>query len=350
MIKSTPRVLIATIKSRSDCPCPVCLVKKKDLGRMGSAEDIAFNKANPRVDSVSRQKEVENARAAIQGGLAVAGDALYRLLSHSGVPINAFSSRLFGTGFNIFSAIVVDILHEYEIGVFKALFLHLIRVLEASASGSVLVHQLDRRYRAVPTFNQTIRKFSTNVSQLRRRAARDYEDLLQCSIPAFQGLLPEPLNELVLRLLYLNAQDTTSQLGKEFRRFIRSIDKIKTVELLSEARKRERSQKAKKDKLESPGTGAEVPKRATKGKGKGKGRKKNEDQGEVQVDVNAEGGADTGAKNRSKGTGKGRRKGKAKDEVGGEREDAVDRVRAMIGVSLVVLERAACVNLFQFVS
>lgn len=45
-------------------------------------------------------------------------------------------------------------------------------------------HPLFYRYRATPTFNQTIRKFSSNASQLTRRAARDYEDLLQVNYQA----------------------------------------------------------------------------------------------------------------------------------------------------------------------
>lgn len=38
---------------------------------------------------------------------------------------------------------VVDLLHEFELGVWKALFIHLIRILEAAGTG--LVDELDRR-------------------------------------------------------------------------------------------------------------------------------------------------------------------------------------------------------------
>jgi hypothetical protein len=39
------------------------------------------------------------------------------------------------------------------------------------------------RYRGVPTFgSQTIRSFSTNASEMKKLAARDYEDLLQVRI------------------------------------------------------------------------------------------------------------------------------------------------------------------------
>ncbi|KAJ3534489.1 hypothetical protein NMY22_g6905 [Coprinellus aureogranulatus] len=261
----TDRVLIATIKCRGDCPCVRCLVRKKDLSQTGTQEDTSFRSVHPRVDSLECQERVINARKVIGKGKAVNGDPVQRLLQHSQVPtINAFSKRLLGTGFDIFSALVVDILHEYEIGVFKSLFLHLIRVLEASAPGSVLVHKLDKRYRSVPTFNQTIRRFSSNVSELKRRAARDYEDLLQCAIPSFHGLLPGSLDAVVSRLLYVNArwhalaklrmhsqaticllEDATAQLGDHFRAFLGATSTVNTVETQREAEKRNRSTKKK---------------------------------------------------------------------------------------------------------
>ncbi|KAF9455143.1 hypothetical protein BDZ94DRAFT_1127669, partial [Collybia nuda] len=50
-------------------------------------------------------------------------------------------------------------------------------------------------YRAVPTFGRdTIRKFANNCSEMKQLAARDFEDLLQCAIPVFEDLLPEPHN------------------------------------------------------------------------------------------------------------------------------------------------------------
>lgn len=54
---------------------------------MGTAEDIAFRKSNPRVDTNARREEVCEARESIAGGLAVGGDSVLRLLSHSGVPV-----------------------------------------------------------------------------------------------------------------------------------------------------------------------------------------------------------------------------------------------------------------------
>ena len=96
--------------------------------------------------------------------------------------------------------LVVDLLHEFEFGVWKALFTHLIRILHAAAPHGGLVADLDRwyvnctvsyqglinsvttRFRAMPTFgSSTIRRFATNASEMKKLAARDFEDLLQVS-------------------------------------------------------------------------------------------------------------------------------------------------------------------------
>jgi hypothetical protein len=41
--------------------------------------------------------------------------------------------------------LVVDIMHEFELGVWKAIFMHLIRILHAAAPTDRLVAELDRR-------------------------------------------------------------------------------------------------------------------------------------------------------------------------------------------------------------
>ena len=96
--------------------------------------------------------------------------------------------------------LVVDLLHEFELGVWKALFIHIIRILYAAAPDGSLVAELDQRYvnfsavshrklitfpaitrfRAMPTFGSiTIRCFVTNASEMKKLAACDFEDLLQ---------------------------------------------------------------------------------------------------------------------------------------------------------------------------
>lgn len=69
-------------------------------------------------------------------------------------------------------------MHEFELGVWKAVFTHLVRILYAE--GGRAIQLLNERYRAMPTFGRdTIRKFSNNVSSMKHFAARDFEDVLQ---------------------------------------------------------------------------------------------------------------------------------------------------------------------------
>ncbi len=60
---------------------------------------------------------------------------------------NAFSTRLHRFGFEMSNMLVVDQLHEFELGVWKATFQHLVRILEAA--GSDLVLQLNERYEGI---------------------------------------------------------------------------------------------------------------------------------------------------------------------------------------------------------
>ena len=56
---------------------------------------------------------------------------------------NAFSNKLQPLGFNLFEMLVVDLMHEFELGVWKALFIHLLRILRSV--NPALLHELDHR-------------------------------------------------------------------------------------------------------------------------------------------------------------------------------------------------------------
>jgi uncharacterized membrane protein len=55
---------------------------------------------------------------------------------------NAFSSRLAPFGFNMFSMLAVDLMHKVELGVWKAVFIHLLCILDCQNES--LKHELDR--------------------------------------------------------------------------------------------------------------------------------------------------------------------------------------------------------------
>jgi hypothetical protein len=56
---------------------------------------------------------------------------------------NAFSDRLSILGFDLFSMLLPDEMHEVEAGVWRALFIHLLRILQSVDEG--LLTKLDRR-------------------------------------------------------------------------------------------------------------------------------------------------------------------------------------------------------------
>jgi hypothetical protein len=57
---------------------------------------------------------------------------------------NAFIEKL-GSDFDLSRMLVVDFMHEFELGVWKALFTQLMRILYAAAPGGRLVAVLDER-------------------------------------------------------------------------------------------------------------------------------------------------------------------------------------------------------------
>lgn len=85
-------------------------------------------------------------------------------------------------------------LHDFELGVWKAIFLQTLRIYNQITGA---IEALDERqvhivstsflklieydsYRLVPGFGRdTIRPFHWNVSELKHQAGRDFEDLLQ---------------------------------------------------------------------------------------------------------------------------------------------------------------------------
>lgn len=94
-----------------------------------------------------------------------------------------------------------DLMHEFELGVWKAIFTHILRVM--FALGGDKIQEFNARYvrcscnnyllriatnyniqrisfRKVPTFGRdTIRRFGNNISGMKQLAARDFEDILQ---------------------------------------------------------------------------------------------------------------------------------------------------------------------------
>ncbi|EUC56088.1 hypothetical protein RSOL_158960 [Rhizoctonia solani AG-3 Rhs1AP] len=178
------KVTLATIRNLGVCLCPRCLAKKESASKLGTSHDTRIRVSKRRVESIKRIRKIEEARRLIYD------------LGHS------VQSKIFK--FNIFETFVVDQLHEIELGVWKSLFQHLLRLLHLGGSRNVA--KFNERFRSVPTFGSVIRMFSDDVASMGRLAARDFEDILQCCIPVFEGLLPPQCDAQAQRLLFIFAE------------------------------------------------------------------------------------------------------------------------------------------------
>ncbi|KIK31556.1 hypothetical protein CY34DRAFT_59294, partial [Suillus luteus UH-Slu-Lm8-n1] len=117
-----------------------------------------------------------------------------------------------------------------------------------------------------------IRKFADNTSEMKRLAARDFEDILQCAIPVFEGLFPGEHDAIVQLLLYrfaqwhalaklrMHSETTLSALEETFKRLSRQLRKFRdrtctiftTVELPKEKAARERQVARERPGLNNP--------------------------------------------------------------------------------------------------
>ncbi|KAG2335230.1 hypothetical protein BDR05DRAFT_1042261 [Suillus weaverae] len=132
-------------------------------------------------------------------------------------------------------------------------------------------------FHSIPSFGKgAIRRFPSNVSDVKQRAARHFEDVLQCAIPAFEGLFPNSHDEVVRILLFrlaewhalaklrIHTDDSldllsraTRCLGQQLRKFRDSTCSVfRTMELPGEIAARQR----KSSNLNSAGAGTEPSK------------------------------------------------------------------------------------------
>ncbi|KAF6743073.1 hypothetical protein DFP72DRAFT_829097 [Ephemerocybe angulata] len=140
------KVLLACIKFLAFCPCPRCLIRKAQIPMLGTAADDHIRATQPRFDNEQDQYDIKSIRKQVYlKGVSLASKTVKAVLGRkSWTPIrSAFSSRLFEHGFDYLKVIVPDLLHEFELGVWKAIFIHLIRILTAYNSEKVI--ELNRR-------------------------------------------------------------------------------------------------------------------------------------------------------------------------------------------------------------
>ncbi|KAJ3981308.1 hypothetical protein F5890DRAFT_1417947 [Lentinula detonsa] len=140
------RILIVCIKFLARCLCPWCLILKEDIAKLGMKRDMKNRIKKLRRDGLQLRARVDKARKLIfEKGFGVESTAVKNLLdSESLTPVkNAFSLTLQEHNFNIFRLIPVDELHEFQLGKWRDVFVHLLRILQDLKDDSLTI--LDER-------------------------------------------------------------------------------------------------------------------------------------------------------------------------------------------------------------
>ncbi|KIM66091.1 hypothetical protein SCLCIDRAFT_111422, partial [Scleroderma citrinum Foug A] len=134
------KIILATLRDKGNCPCPRCLIPKSSFHQLGFLTDLS---ARLTLAWTYLQAKIDEARRAIyQLGMPLKGVAVEHLLKAESLlptwcalfPLstsNSFSECLGQFSFNIFPVLVVDLLHEFELGVAKSVLRHLIHLIHA---------------------------------------------------------------------------------------------------------------------------------------------------------------------------------------------------------------------------
>ncbi|THV03577.1 hypothetical protein K435DRAFT_817199 [Dendrothele bispora CBS 962.96] len=273
------KALLATIRTLGRCPCPHCLVEKNQIRQLGTKGDRSRRETKARVDTQHRRNMIEHVRKWVfDFGKSVTNQAVDTFLQpYSWVPTNnIFSERFAKFGVNFYEMLTPDVLHEVELGVWKSLLTHLVRIM--FTVGNAAVQNMNRRYCDVPRFGRdTIRNIRSSVSAMKQLAARDFEDLLQGLIPGFdkgiQNLLFDLNSFHSLAKLRLHSEtsldlldQTTTELGRSFRNFESNICPAFQTKKLPKETAAQGRRKAKSGETE-----------------KGKGKRKHRDEDEAEA-------------------------------------------------------------------
>ncbi|KAF9441742.1 hypothetical protein P691DRAFT_799126 [Macrolepiota fuliginosa MF-IS2] len=122
------KVLLSTIQYLGQCPCPHCFILKWEIDGISTESDVK-QQTNTQTDTPSRQKLIERAcREVYNQGQQINSTYVENLLKPTSmVPThNAFSEHLLDLGFEFHEVFVPNLLHEFKLGVWKAVFMHLL--------------------------------------------------------------------------------------------------------------------------------------------------------------------------------------------------------------------------------
>ncbi|KAI0739141.1 hypothetical protein C8Q80DRAFT_232993 [Daedaleopsis nitida] len=197
------KVKITALKPNSNHRCVRCHVHSDDLYEAGSPKD-SQRREDIRKDDHATLSSINEARKLVfEKGYSLAGNRVKDVLKgQSLTPIqNAFSIRLAETSFNSYEMLAPDLMHEFELGVWKNTFNHIVRLI--NAQGEDKLQEFNRRMRLMPTWGRDkIRRFYEDAATRKQMAARDYEAYLVVTMPVIEGLLPLEDDKTVSDLVF----------------------------------------------------------------------------------------------------------------------------------------------------
>ncbi|KZT08265.1 uncharacterized protein LAESUDRAFT_649821 [Laetiporus sulphureus 93-53] len=133
------KILLACIRYLAQCLCPHCLIKKADIPDMDSHMDM-LRRAKFRADSYPVQYDIMKTRHWIfEKGYGPRSKHIANILDrYLLVPSrSAFSIHLSEFGFDFYPMFVVDLMHEFELGVWKAILTHLLQIFYAEGNNTI---------------------------------------------------------------------------------------------------------------------------------------------------------------------------------------------------------------------
>jgi hypothetical protein len=147
------------------CACPCCFTPKSLFNYLGLLKDMKNCIANLHVyamtNIVQAQEFIYKSRNTVDGLkvkhtlgdgswvptiVSASSSSQFFLSAQTCYSQNQFVKKLGPLGLDTFQMLVVDFMHECELGTWKAPLTHLIRLIYALPSGSQLVVTLDKRY------------------------------------------------------------------------------------------------------------------------------------------------------------------------------------------------------------
>ncbi|TBU39473.1 hypothetical protein BD309DRAFT_836154, partial [Dichomitus squalens] len=132
------KVLIAALRPLAHCLCPRCLTPKDRVSAAGTKSDERW-RARKRQDTKALQAKILRARKNIFKGFSLTGKRVTTWLNaESLTPIqSAFSTRFSEHDVNFYDMLAPDLMHEFELGVWKGVFTHLMRMLAEKGDDTV---------------------------------------------------------------------------------------------------------------------------------------------------------------------------------------------------------------------